>query len=87
MKLFMVNDCDWWAGESAESIKPEALKMYGSLEETEFEDGGAPAALGDDLMDKLIFNDEGTLRTFRAELDRLITAGATFPRFFASTEY
>lgn len=88
-RVFQMNDCDWMAGESLEACKAEYLKNYwgGSTgrEDEAFED---PSEIPAEAMDRMKFcDDDGSKRTFREELDRLVALGLEFPRFFASTEY
>ena len=47
-----------------------------------------PAALSDDEMQRITFMDEdGSKRTFAAELARRIEAGETFPQQFAAEDW
>ena len=90
MKVFKLNDCEWWAGESLEEIKLVYLKETGVSEEEAFDN---PHELSDEEMDyyKFMFDESDTpLRepvTFRQKLAEMIKEGEEFPAFFASTEY
>lgn len=88
IKIFKLNDCDWWAGSDLESVKADYLKTTG---ETELDDTfDEPYELSDALMERLKFrrdDDNHTEVTFKEELARQIAEGQEFPCFFASTEY
>ena len=87
IKVFQLNDCDWWAGYDLESVKKAYVKETGMSLEEAFDD---PRELTDEEMDTLKhWGDEGDNKepiTFRQELDRMIESGFEFPWFFASTE-
>lgn len=98
IKIFKLNDCDWWAGEDLDSVKSAYLREMDITDlqgiESAFDD---PRELFDEEMDRLKFVDGddpinadgtpgGTL-TFRAALSRCIERGDTFPQLFASTEF
>ena len=90
MKVFRMNDCDWMAGKDLKSCKAEYLRLYTSeLEEDAFDN---PREMTQAQMERYWFHGEpdepnAGVRSFQEELDRLVTSGAEFPRFFASTEY
>jgi hypothetical protein len=85
-----MNDCDWMAGETLEECKAEYLKnYYFDGEEDAFD---SPHELTPDQLKRYKFHGEPDepsrgVRSFEEELLRLLDSGATFPRFFASTEY
>jgi hypothetical protein len=85
MKIFKLNDCDWWAGEDLESVKSAYIEEVGGDVDDDARE------LTEAEMDSLDFVDElpdyGEHRTFREQLRRMIDSGAQFPCFFASTEY
>ncbi len=88
MKIFAMNDCDWMAAETLEAATAAYLVEYsGGLPADEALD--SPRELTDEEMGLLLVMDESGVRvgTFREELDKLVAAGAVFPRMFASTEY
>ncbi len=90
MKVFEVNDCDWWIGESLEAcVKDYRENVEDSPEYTE-----DAREVTEDELDSLKFSvsDDGeTLsgqkRSFREQLAIEIAKGGKFPRMFASTEY
>lgn len=90
MKIFQMNDCDWWIGESLVACIDDYVANYSEIESID-EDAHE---LTDEELDKLIFTDcdederpSGIKRTFREQLEIEVTSGGVFPRMFASTEY
>ena len=89
MKIFSMNDCDWMAAETLEEAKAaylaECWSGTGELDEDAFDD---PDEISAAQYDGLLFSDEdGTKRTFREQLQRMMESGREkFPTFFASTE-
>jgi hypothetical protein len=97
IKIFTMNDSEWYAGASAD----DALK--GMAENLGFEDieacraeyctDGPIVELDEDELETKTFVDEaedgsdGEKRTFRAQLTQMIANGEEFPCFFASTEF
>ena len=86
MKVFAMNDCDWMAGESLESVTAAYVSDYGE------DSDDPPVELTDSEMDRFRFADEEVedpeeWLTFRQELQRRVDAGQEFPQFFATTEY
>jgi hypothetical protein len=86
MKVFYLNDCDWYIAATLEEAKGQCAADTG----LPVDEATEPDAheLTDEDLDRLIFmdEDEGKL-TFRQELERQIATGNTKPRMFASTEY
>lgn len=91
IKVFKMNDCDWWAGETWEECLEHMREFSGySKEEMEMmQTEGYPCELSPEDMDRYTFFDDDTneTRTFMEELYRLENSGAEFPSFFASTEF
>lgn len=87
--VYQLNACDWYAGADYTSCVRLYLDEMDGEEEL-LEDGSA-VPLTDRQMEYAIFTDNsGDVlidRSFREELDRLITTGVTFPVMFASTEF
>jgi hypothetical protein len=93
IKIFQMDMCDWWAGRSLEeciAAWPEHYREEFSLEVADPE----PHELTDAEIDRLVFVEddgarlrEGAEKPFRQKLQEMIAEGATFPTFFASTEY
>jgi len=89
MKIFKLNDIEWWAGESLEQVKQFCLDEAVVDEEEAFDD---PRELTDEELDRLqyvedVYSDEKNTRPFREELARMVAANESFPCLFASTEY
>lgn len=98
IKIFKMNDCDWWAAETLEQAKEDCVTTFGGRypeDAEEFLDDVREVPGGN--MSKLRFvdpdeSDETTAsgyveRTFRQELNDRIERGEKFPQPFASTEY
>ncbi|HLO65306.1 MAG TPA: hypothetical protein VK165_20275 [Azonexus sp.] len=90
MKIFQMNDCDWWIGESLAACTADIIEYTGDPDCVEFD----AHELTDHELDTLIFTDcdqdevpTGMKRTFREQLAIEIAAGGKFPRMFACTEY
>lgn len=92
MRVFRMNDCDWWMARTLEDAKASYQETLGPVHEEEaFND---PRELTDAELDRLMFCDvdehdrpmKKTRRTFREELQRRIDAGVTVAEMFASTE-
>lgn len=86
IKVYALNDCDWWAASSLEEAIAD-WKAETGLTDDELDD---PHELTDAEMDryKLIDEDNSEKKeTFREALNREIAEGANFPCFFATTEY
>jgi hypothetical protein len=97
IKVFRLNDCDWFAGENLESCIKCFFSEYLTEEDTpenREEYLCDTEELDDSQLDVLKFHDlEGdwgpanTQYTFREALTHMQAAGDKFPCFFASTEY
>ncbi len=84
MKVFQINDCDWYMAPTLEGAIQQAMSDSG-LPRDEVCD--SPRELSEADMDDLTFtDDEGNRRTFTEELRRRLTAGAR-TEMFASTEF
>jgi hypothetical protein len=85
IKVFALDDVEWWAGESLEACLAVARAQAGGecyREEDE------QSEVGPEAMQRLQFIDEdGTKRSFAEQLQREIVAGTAFPCMFAATEY
>lgn len=87
IKVFQLDDYDWWAGESLEACIAAARQECGA---DTYEDAETDAReLTAKEMQELKFTeDEGsTWCSFAEELERSIGAGDRFPRLLASTEW
>lgn len=93
IKIFQIDECTWYAGETAKECLALHLKDYDGDPDTEKYYDPVELSPGDlqRLMIRDPDSDDEKLRkvgvSFQAELSRLISIGAEFPRFFASTEY
>ncbi len=86
MKVFRLNEMEWFAAENMEDAIREGLSLESCTRE-ELVDGDAHE-LSKEEMERLIFhNEDGTKVTFAEHLAILEKDGEPFPRFFATTEY
>jgi hypothetical protein len=90
MRIFRMNDCDWWLATTLEAAKADYKHQTG----IDLEDIEDAREVTEEEMDRLKFieNYDGPKsgwikRTFREELQRRITDGEAKPGCFASTEY
>lgn len=95
LKVWQVTESEWFAAATAE----DAVKAYQEYAKGCYGDGTLAYQEQEELrrefgepglsdMDRLKFTDEdGTVRTFREELDRRIADGDDFPAFFATSEF
>lgn len=88
IKVFKLDDIEWWAGESLEECIREARDQAGRecYPDAEHE----AHEVGAESMQKLIFIDEETdeRRSFADELARRVAdPSEEFPQLFAATDY
>ena len=86
LKVFQMNDCDWWADYSKEEARKNYLETLGEKDLSDPEgyiDNDFFDALSDKTLGKLFFRaDDGNEKiTFGERLNQLDK-----PQFFASTE-
>ena len=85
VKVFRLDDYEWWAGYSLQQCIDAAHAEDG---EDVMEYETESRELTPHEMDTLcLFYEDGSRRCFKFELDRRIAAGEQFPQLFASTEY
>ena len=96
IKVFRMNDFDWWAADSLDSAKAGYMaEGYGQDEETAFDN---PYELSPEQMQTHTMKEfdedwdyerdpDGDDPTFQDCLDLMIRKGDSFPCVFASTEY
>lgn len=86
IKVFRLNDFEWWAGPSLAACIADWKKWTG-LDEEELDD---PRELTAEEMARVKFvdpDDDYRERSFESELAERIAAGLEFPQPFATTEY
>lgn len=83
IKVFRMNDCDWWAAATLEEAKADYLKT------TLIEADDDSRELRPDEMENLkYFLDDEEHVSFATQLENIVAAkDSTFPCMFASTEY
>lgn len=93
LRVFRLNDCDWWIARTLEEAKVSYQADCGPMADEEAFD--EPRELTDEELDRLKFHDRDdadriirkTIRTFREELRQQIHVDPVTPRQFACTEY
>ena len=91
VKVFRLNDCDWYAGSSLQECIEHCVKETGFAREDAADSDARE--LTDAEMERLKFidgepGDKAAPRiTFKERLAQMVAEGTTFPCFFASTEY
>ena len=86
IRVFKLDDNEWWAGESLEECVAEGQRQCG-------DDCFLPGDfdqydLSDAAMRQLQFVDEdGSQRSFASELARRVAAGEIFPQQFAAEDW
>ena len=88
MKVYQLDDCDWWVGPSLAACIAEARAQCGAGSYCDAEEEGREVTA--EQMQRLTYIDEEEdkpqTRTFAAQLARDIADGGQFPRFSASPE-
>ena len=84
IKIFMVDEYDWYAAETEEDAIKKAMEEL----ELEKDDFDRNTEVSEEKMNNLIFLEEDEPRkTFRKKLNEMIVAGEKFPCFFATSEH
>jgi hypothetical protein len=89
MKVFEMDDCTWYAGESAEDATRAFVSDCGVDEKLH---EGYPRELTAEEMEQTIYVEDpydkpDAKMPFREALVQMVERGAQFPCFFASTEW
>jgi hypothetical protein len=93
LRVFRLNDCDWWMARTLEEAKVSYIADCGPMTDEEAFDESRE--LTDEELDRLKFHDtdgydrpiKRSIRTFREELRQQIEMDPITPRMFACTEY
>lgn len=84
MKIFKIDETEWWIGESFESVR-EAVQSQHGLDDDHLED---MREVTEEEMGIAYFDvDTACSRTYAEQLQIEVEAGGEFPRLFATTEY
>ena len=89
MKVFRINDYEWYAAETLDEAIAEAVRMSGLPADEAADD---PVEITEKEMDQLTFFDDmsdpesSQTRSFREQLQKMIDDGTKFPAYFAGTE-
>jgi len=91
IKIFRVNECDWYAAETGEQAMQAVREseMYSEDELEEFARDGYPEEIPDADLDTLKLREEDGEEkyTWRQALANMIANGDYIPGMFCSTEY
>ena len=88
IKIFALDDCTWWAAETADEAVDDYTKETGQPVVDEYPEELDDEAMGGHTFHDSEFNNDSEREwTFRDELDAQVAAGQTFPKMFATTEY
>lgn len=86
MKIYALNDVEWWIGPSLEACK-EAYSNPDGIDDDAHELSDAEL---DSLQLTLVDENEaptGEVRSFRQQLEIELANGGEFPRLFACSDY
>jgi hypothetical protein len=88
VRVFRLNDHEWWAGKSLDACVEEAGRTWGFSGEELAESVEDAYEIADADLDALhlSIDEQGTKQTFREALNRMIAEQTRFPAFFAGLE-
>jgi hypothetical protein len=87
IRIFKLDDYDWWAGESLAACIDEARRQCGAGSYCDAEDEGRELT-ADEMQAPVCLDDpQGGARTFAELLEREIADGTHFPCLIASAEW
>jgi len=88
IKVFRLDDYEWWAGESLQDCIDAAGRMWGFAGEQLREAVVDAYEIEDQELDtlKLVADEQGTKHTFREALNKMIADQVRFPAFFAGQD-
>ncbi len=90
MRVYRMDDMEWWVGESLAACVAEGRRQCGA---DCYPDSDEQHELSDDELQRLIFIDESdgaeppVKRTFAEQLAREVAEGGAFPRPFAAEDW
>ena len=88
IKLWQTGQPDWIAASTREEAAVLMKSLYDLTDEQVKEYEEDLEEVPDKKLDVLIFHDDdGSTRTFREEMNRVIAAGEKFPCMFASSDF
>lgn len=83
IKVFNIDDVEWWAGKDAESVTRAFCAVTG-VDEEEMDSQELSEA---QLLSLTFYREDGSKCSFKEELERRIVNKQIFPQPFASIEY
>lgn len=90
IRVYRMDDNEWWAGESLAACVEEGQRQCGP---DCYDDSSEQYELSDEQMQRMVFIDESdgaeppVKRSFAEELARRIAAGERFPQSFAAEDW
>lgn len=93
IKVFEMNDCEWWAGESLEAVIGEMCHQLACDDKAELQregyidEDGTCSEIARETLEKAKYRyEDGSQTTCFAVLQNLISSGHKFPCLIGSTE-
>ena len=88
LKVFTMNDFDWWVGYSFEDCLAACKKEHDTDCPDYAEDADSTPLSAQALWEhRFHYNQDANWHPFAIELENQVEIGGQFPRLFASTEY
>lgn len=97
ISIYQVTQTEFYAGATGNSCREKFLAdvavnrsgVPASAAQSELTEFGGVDRLSDDELERMRFRDTetGATHSYRFELDKMIESGASFPIFFATSEY
>ena len=91
VRVYEVNDMEWWAGIDKRSVIEACLAAWGGTMEEYFEDGEDSIEAIDLDENEINLNEDclpdGPFATYREHLRTMIAENAPIPGFFAGMDY
>jgi len=82
LKVFKMNDYDWWADYSSEEAEKNYTSFVASQCDGDEATDGAILLNSEDLLSHTFHDEDGSTGTFKEQLEKIDD-----PQFFGSTEY
>jgi len=87
MKVFRINDYEWYAAETMEQAIDCCVKLCGVGREEAYDESIAHELTKDEMEKYTYQEDDGVTRTFAQEIQLMIDSDVEFPCFFAGTDF
>ena len=87
MKIFRLNDYEWYASETMEEAISFCMEFCNIGREEAYDESVAHELTKEEMEKYTYQEDDGITRTFSQELQLMIDSGVRFPCFFAGTDF